>query len=142
MSKIETFKKVLKRAIAEDVLSSLKKRVPVDTGDLRQSLTYEIKDSEVIYTGNDYWKYVEYGTPPHVIRAKNAKALAFEWSDFQGKKIGKSERLRQGITKNKTQTAIFKKVNHPGTEPQPFVRPTLRNDLKDIFKKAVLRLAR
>ena len=28
---------------------------------------------------------------------------------------------------------VVKNVKHPGTRPQPFIRPALRDDLKDII---------
>ena len=46
---------------------------------------------------------VHEGARPHLIRAKNARALRFYWP-----KVG-------GIV-------FFKKVNHPGNRPNPFLR--------------------
>ncbi len=47
-----------------------------------------------------YWRYVQFKTRAHVIRAKNVKALRFKW---------------------KGGFVFFKKVNHPGTEANPFL---------------------
>lgn len=44
--------------------------------------------------------FVNDGTPPHVIEAKNAKALRFEMNG---------------------ELVFAKRVNHPGTQPQPFM---------------------
>ena len=55
-------------------------------------------------SGSSYASHVEFGTVPHEIRAKYAKALRFE--------IGGNVLFR-------------KKVNHPGTFPRPFMASTL-----------------
>jgi HK97 gp10 family phage protein len=78
-------------------------RVPVATGQLRQSIGVRVSGQSVII-GPDtpYAAFVEFGTKPHVIEAKNKKALMF---------------VSGG------QTVIVKKVHHPGTKAQPFVQP-------------------
>lgn len=48
---------------------------------------------------------VEFGTDPHTIEADNAEALHFEW---------------------KGQEIFVTSVQHPGTEPQPYMRPAAR----------------
>ena len=58
-----------------------------------------------------YAVYVEFGTPPHIIRPKNGKAL--HWKSG-GKNV------------------FAKSVQHPGTRPQPFIRTTMRLDLPKI----------
>ena len=78
-------------------------RVPVRTGRLRQSIQIRVRGDKV-YIGpeTEYDAFIEFGTRPHEIRAKKGKALAF---------------------KSGGQTVIVKKVNHPGTKAQPYVRP-------------------
>ena len=56
-----------------------------------------------------YPTYIEFGTAPHVISIKNKKVLA----DGKGKFFGK-------------------KVNHPGTQAKPFLRPALDENIKAI----------
>lgn len=65
-----------------------------------------------------YAKYVLRGTPPHIIEARKAKALA--WEGGEGHMI------------------FAKRVNHPGTKPNPFPRralmpaiPRLRQQYRD-----------
>lgn len=78
-------------------------RVPVRTGRLRQSIQVRVHGEKVIIgPDTEYAAFVEFGTKPHVIRAKNAKALAFKMGG---------------------QTVIVRKVNHPGTKAKPYVRP-------------------
>ncbi len=61
-------------------------------------------------TNKPYAIYQQFGTKPHVIQAKNKKALAFG---------GKA----------------FKKVNHPGTPARPFLQLTEidKSDILDII---------
>jgi HK97 gp10 family phage protein len=83
--------------------AEMEMRVPVRTGRLRQSIQIRIEGNKVIIgPETEYDAYVEFGTAPHEIRPKNKKALAF---------------------KSGGNTIIVKKVNHPGTKAQPYVRP-------------------
>lgn len=61
-----------------------------------------------------------HNTPPHIIRPKDKKAL--HWGGKGG--------------------PVVKKVEHPGTRPQPFVRNTFRNNLSDIINKNLLRISK
>lgn len=119
--------------IARRVQNELILKCPVDTGRLRNSIkVYAQKDGLLIWMAN-YGKYVEFGTPPHTIEAKNKKALKFEWTEIQGKMEGKKGRLNKGMTKAQSKNVFFKKVKHPGTRPNPFVRTMITNKLRDII---------
>lgn len=115
--KISTFLE----GVALDVVNKLKQRCPADTGQLRASIGYKVVGTNVTISMFDYGKYVEFGTPPHVIRPKNRKALKFE--------TNRKQRLEEG---GKPNEVFAKKVNHPGTRPQPFIRPTFRDDFVGI----------
>lgn len=91
------------------------KGAPVDTGNLRNSIRHEVRNGEVVILMSIHGLYVEYGTRPHVILPKNAKALSFKING---------------------ETVVTKKVNHPGTDPSPFVRPVLYNKFQSIAEKA------
>lgn len=108
--------------VALDVVTKLKQRVAVDTGQLRASIKYTMNGNSADIYMNEYGKYVEFGTPPHVIRPKNRKALKFE--------TNRKERLGKG---GKPNIVFAKEVQHPGTRPQPFIRPTFRDDFTDII---------
>ena len=76
------------------------------TGRLRGSITHQMERKLALpigYVGTNvkYAKGLEFGTPPHTIRVKNAKVLASKGQFFG------------------------KKVKHPGTAPRPFMRPAL-----------------
>lgn len=88
---------------ANYIKAEMEVRVPVDTGRLRQSIEIKVVGDKIIIGPNtEYDEAVEFGTRPHEIRPKNKKALAF--------RVG-------------GQMVVVKKVNHPGTRAQPFVRP-------------------
>lgn len=88
---------------ANFLLTEMEIRVPVDTGELRESLGVRVEPKRVLVGPSaKHAPYVEFGTSPHVIKPRNKKALAF---------------------KSGGRTIVVKQVNHPGTKAQPFVRP-------------------
>jgi HK97 gp10 family phage protein len=92
---------------ANFIKSEMESLVPVDTGKLRQSIAVRVMtDRVVIGPDTHYALYVEFGTGPHVILAKPGKVLAFKMNG---------------------QSVFVKKVNHPGTKAQPYVRPAFES---------------
>lgn len=91
----------LLQAIAADA----RRLAPVDSGDLRDSITFEVTSETSGRVGSplSYAADVELGTRPHVIRAQSKKVLA---DREQGEFFGKE-------------------VHHPGTPAQPYLRPAL-----------------
>jgi HK97 gp10 family phage protein len=95
------------RAGAATLLPEVKSRIPVDSGQLQASarITTRAKGATVsasVKVGNFvawYAHLVEYGTQSHVERARDG-AMQFS-----------------GVT--------VREVNHPGTRPQPFMRPAI-----------------
>lgn len=86
-----------------------KETAPVDSGNYRSEINYD-GANEVIARAN-YSADIEYGTGAHIIEPVTAKALHF-------KKDGKE---------------IFaKKVNHPGTRPNPVMRNAAAKVQKEI----------
>lgn len=73
-------------------------------------------------TSADYAPYVEFGTRPHVIRAKNRKALAW----------GGARRLSGSLRKGAKPTHFARSVNHPGTRARPFLRPGAQQALDEV----------
>ncbi len=76
------------------------------TGDLERSIaalhdtaTRQDYGSEIVAL-KKYASWVENGTRPHVISAKNVKALHFIWKDVP---------------------VFFKRVNHPGSKPHVYM---------------------
>lgn len=88
---------------ANYIKAEMEQRVPVRTGKLRQSIAIKVENEKVTIGPNtEYDEFVEFGTRPHKITAKNKKALSFT---VGGTKV------------------VVKSVNHPGTRAKPYVRP-------------------
>lgn len=101
---------------ADQIAAKMAQEAPVRTGKLRDSIRVKnLGDSiEIGPEGADYGVYVQYGTPPHDIRPKNAKALRFE---INGK------------------TVFATVVHHPGTKPNPFATRAAQAFLDDLGEK-------
>lgn len=94
-------------AASNQILAEMESRVPVDTGKLRTSLSITVDPDKVTIGPNEniapYGGYVEFGTKAHEIRPKNPGGVL--------------------VFKMNGTTVYTKKVNHPGTRAQPYVRP-------------------
>ncbi len=102
------------------------------SGTLVRSITHEVEpklggvSSRPLFVGRVgsnllYGKYLEMGTRPYTIRAKNAKVLA--------KRVGASGWIVFGKT-----------VKHPGIKPRPWLRPAWHHSqgaIKAIFKRPI-----
>lgn len=99
-------------AVAE-IANDIRKRAPVDTGELKESIHVEPQgDGEyLIIVGADHAVYQEYGTGPHIIRPTDSEALHFTWPG--------------GGPEGEDVEVFAAKVEHPGHDAQPFVRPSL-----------------
>jgi hypothetical protein len=100
--------------IGNDFVNELVKVAPVDTSYLRNNINHEVVGNTVEIHAPEYALYLEFGTKPHEIRPVNAKAL--HW------KSGKKD-------------VFAMVVHHPGTQPQPFIRPLINTKLRDIIYK-------
>lgn len=114
LTKVDFLTKYLQRYVITQKLSGqvLNKR----SGDLQRSISQQVTQNGDTVTGKvyadssvaPYAGIHEFGgtTPPHVIEAKNGKALMFDWN-------GK--------------TVFFKKINHPGSimPERSFLRSSL-----------------
>ena len=126
------------RAVTKTALDArdlLAEATPKDTGDTAgrwQVTKMPTFDDATAVVSNDsvIMVYLEYGTPPHVIKAKPGGALAFParaGKDGQGRKLYASAK-RAGKTvldPKRAQTVIVQSVNHPGTRPTYTVRGNL-----------------
>ena len=125
---IELIQKALEKAmpaISVRIQNELVLRAPVQIGRLKNSIKVFPDKHGVQITMVEYGKFVEFGTPPHVIRPREKEALKFE--------VGKKERLGQKIPKAQANIVFAKEVKHPGTRPNPFIRETLQTKLKKII---------
>lgn len=97
--------------IGNDFVNELVRIAPVDTGFLRESISYTVNNNTIEVSMPEYGFYIEFGTAPHTIVPVNAKAL--HW------KSGGSD-------------VFAKVVHHPGTTPNPFLRRTINTKLRGI----------
>lgn len=101
-----TTQQVLVQA-SNQILAEMEALVPVKTGRLRGSLGIRVEPHKVIIGPNEniapYAGYVEFGTQPHTIRPKSPGGVL--------------------VFKMNGRTVFAKRVNHPGTAAQPYVRP-------------------
>lgn len=129
-----------KIGLAIDLVAALKNRAPGVR--LKQSIKYRIVGNTIEISMVGYAVYVEFGTPPHIIRPKNKKALAFARAG--GRRVqhadGKvSTEFTYGGKTIQTDAVIVKEVHHPGTRPNPFIRTTFALDFPRIVQKNIER---
>lgn len=98
------------------------------TGNLGRSITMTAVGTKSvrIEAAANYAAHVEYGTEPHVIKARRQKAM--RWAVKGGTGPGAS-RL-SGSPRRGAAVVYAKSVQHPGTKAQPFMRPALDDVLK------------
>lgn len=89
--------------LGHDIAADARSLARVNTGRLRNSIEAEVDGTTLrVSTDVTYWKHVEYGTGPHIIRPNAKKALYWPGAEHP-----------------------VAKVNHPGTPAFPFLRPAL-----------------
>jgi HK97 gp10 family phage protein len=103
------------------IAAGAKQRVPVRTGNLKKTIkssfdrgtaTGYVKAGKYLGSqsgGYPYAHLVEFGTKPHTIVAKNAKALS----------------IRGGF---------IEQVNHPGAQEHPFMRPAFEQEKPNLIR--------
>jgi len=102
----------LLRRFAERVVESARSRAPKRTGYLASQVSSVVEGgSATIYAKAPYSAYVEFGTKPHLILPRRAKALRFE--------VGGEE-------------VFATRVQHPGTAPQPYLFPAVFVAIPDL----------
>lgn len=83
--------------LTEEIYQDMRRNAAVDSGEMVRSIK---RRGTVITIEAPHWHFVEYGTKPHIIRPRVKRALW--WPDAHHP---------------------VKKVYHPGTKAQPFIRP-------------------
>lgn len=95
------------------VVNRAKILCPVDTGRLRASIkgragrTWTLRPQFTVTANTDYAKYVHDGTRPHRIPARPDGVLRFIWNG---------------------RVTYARYVQHPGTDPRPFLDRALREE--------------
>lgn len=72
------------------------------------------QEAVYVYSRNKALKFLEFGTDPHKIVAKNSQFLSFDWPDAPAP----VRRMFEGTFP----TVFFKSVQHPGIKPQAHLR--------------------
>lgn len=129
-------------SIARRLWNELTIVCPVDTSRLVNSIKVRATKEGLIIWMADYGKYVEFGTPPHVIKAKPGKSLVIpRYGGRLVKRKGdwKTE-FKFGGKKHITDVIFVKEVKHPGTRPNPFIRNTLQNKLPTIVMEELAKV--
>lgn len=108
---LETFKK----AVAIELEGALQDVCPVDNGMLRESISVEIDGDELKVNMLHYGIYVDQGTGAHEI---TPKGKGFDGADPKAANI-----------------VYAKKVQHPGTKANPFIRNTFFHVLPRILNR-------
>ena len=120
----------LMRRLALSAVREQKLLVPRRTGNLGRSIhlgAVTPTRAETIASA-DYAIHVETGTRPHVIRPRHRKALRFA-ADAGSARLSGSPRSGGRVR-------FAKRVNHPGTRPQPFMVPGAEKALDAVGLKA------
>jgi hypothetical protein len=109
-------------ALAETAVEKAKQYAPVDTGELKASIGYELTpngEEALIYATAPHAIYVTDGTKPHVIEARNGQALKF---------IGAAGA-----------PVYRRRVNHPGTKPNRFLERAIAETIAEQSRTLGLR---
>ena len=106
-------RKVVKNS-AFNIERNAKSSASVKTGHLRRSISTKMGDMEAtIHTSNlKYAPMVEFGTRPHIIRAKNKKALYWKGAKHP-----------------------IRRVNHPGSKAKPYLIPAFEKEKDQFLEK-------
>jgi len=105
--------RVITEALATEVVRKARQYAPVRSGEYRDSIDFAVLDDEtaLIYATAPHAIFLEDGTKPHVIEARNATALRFIGHDGS--------------------PVYRKRVNHPGTRPQRILERAIRETLAE-----------
>jgi len=81
------------------------------------------------------WIFVDKGTKPHVIKAKNVPTLKFR-TGYQPKTLARPARTVPGGGKSTGPFISKVQVNHPGSEARNFTKQ-IAEDIKPDFKRVI-----
>ena len=120
--------------IARRLQNELILAAPVSGGRLIPSITVIPTEKGVVITMAEHGMFVEFGTPPHVIKAKDGKVL--HWHKTKGR-----TQHSHPHSKAMAEDAVFaKEVKHPGSRPNPFIRNTIQNKLRNIIHEELMKV--
>lgn len=95
--------------VGEKIVENAVQIAPTNTGNYKSLIAYD--NSNMVIAQAQYSADIEYGTQAHIIEPKTKKALSFK---LNGKDV------------------VYKKVNHPGTKPNPVMRNAAKQTQKEV----------
>lgn len=138
-------RKAIEKALDSDVKPALIKSHQIVVRDwehkpkfqTRKVITADKITMTVFPTGDnaDIYTFVDQGTKPHIIKAKNAPRLAFQ-TGYSPKTLARPARTVSGGGKAIGPMVFAKQVNHPGSEAREFSK-TIAEDIKPDFKRII-----
>ena len=100
--------------------NKLREKSPVDTGDLRRSITVTVTDKGLNISMLKQGRFTEWGSNPHPVSPEHLK----DWA-------------RRVLGDEQAAYAVANKIKKHGTRPSPFIRPTFNNEFKDIVEEEI-----
>jgi hypothetical protein len=122
--------------VALKAVAYAKETVPRKTGNLGRTIRVgqvTSTDATILAGGQfgvGYAQVVEFGSRPHVIRPRNRKVLAW----------GGNRRLSGNLRSGAGATSFAMVVNHPGTQPKPFLRPAAERAVRESGIEGIIRV--
>jgi hypothetical protein len=126
--------KMMMGRLALQAVAYAKETVPRKTGNLGRTIrlgTVTENAASIIAGGQGgvgYARYVEFGTRAHVIVPRTRKVLAW----------GGDRRLSGSLRSGAKATNFATRVNHPGTQAKPFLRPAAERAVREAGVGAII----
>jgi len=131
MNEIEERLKKAIPNIARRMQNELTLAAPVNQGRLKNSIRVIPSEEGIIISMVEEGKFIEFGTPPHIIKAKEGKVL--HWH----KTKGRTQHTHPHSESMEKDAFFAKEVKHPGSRPNPFIRNTIQNKLGQIIQEEI-----
>ena len=119
---------------------SAKQKAPKDTGELRRSITSEVKDLQgVVFTPLEYAPWTEFGTGLYAT-GEGGGRKDVPWVYVEGSGGGKSKSTKSYTLEEAKRTVKYlreqglKAYYTYGQHPHPFMRPALAENRQEIVK--------
>lgn len=126
--------------VGTELVARHRAAAPVKEGTLRDNITYRVLPDGTLAVGANkaawYWRFVEYGTAPHPIEARqyaDRRRRPSRRRRRAGKKVLASEDTIYGVRLTR---------GHPGARAHPFIRPVIDEGRRTITRELAGSLAK
>jgi len=112
------------QTVLEKEVKNVQREYKTTTRTFKMSVVFKARVGQYqaqVWTNNKIYGYLDEGTRPHIIRAKNAPTLAFNTAGFVSKTKPNSINTRAGRAARPPK-AFPKQVMHPGFPPRNFTK--------------------